>query len=95
MAVDVVVKCLQVLRIENRIAFVTPKNEFKMTLSLLYNPLDSSSSFSRVSRLDYKLGFNARQDSSGLHDDRRSHIKHRLDWDPICERGGVWRVVAT
>jgi hypothetical protein len=35
MAVDVVVKSLQVLGIENGTAFLTPKNEFKMTVSLL------------------------------------------------------------
>jgi hypothetical protein len=54
MAVDVVVKCLQVLRIENEIAFVTPKNESKRAVSLLSKHVGSSSSFSRVLSLDYK-----------------------------------------
>jgi hypothetical protein len=54
MAVYVVVKCLQVLGIENAIAFVMPKNEFNVTVSLLSKHVGSSSSFSRVLSLDYK-----------------------------------------
>jgi hypothetical protein len=42
-----------------------------------------------------KLGCDAREDSTRLHDDGRAYINHELDRDPICERGGVSRVSGT
>jgi hypothetical protein len=56
-----------------------------MTVNPFSKSLNSSSSLSQVLVLGLEQ----------VHDDRRSHTKHGLDRDPISERGGVWRVVAT